>query len=103
MPMPNSTTEHPSGRAVLELATRDPMAAVRHVAALIARRAYPLLALACLPDAGGCGRLVVAVADDGRLKRLAIELARLPEVASARVQPSPGPELSALLGEPVAI
>ena len=100
MPMPNETKPGQSGRAVLEVATRDPMAAVRHVAALLARRAYPLLALACLPAGGDCGRLVLAVADDGRTERLAVELAGLPEVVAARLGPASSPELAALLGEP---
>lgn len=100
MPMPNKTMSEPSGRAVLEVATRDPMAAVRHVAALLAKRAYPLLALACLPAAEGCGRLVVAVADDGRTERLTVELSSLPEVVAARRGQVTPPELAVLLGEP---
>jgi acetolactate synthase-1/3 small subunit len=69
---------------MLELAVHDPMAAVRHVTGLLARRAHRLLAMACLPDPDGGGRMLLEVADDGRLERLAIELAHLPEVSSAR-------------------
>jgi acetolactate synthase-1/3 small subunit len=85
MPTPNEATRLASGRAVLEVATRDPMAAVRHVAACLARRAYPLLGLSCVPLGRGTGRLVVAVADDGRIGRLLAELAGLPEVSGARL------------------
>lgn len=99
MSMPPDAMPARPGRAVLELATRDALAAVRHVTALLVRRAYPLLALACLPAAGGSGRLVVAVADDGRVPRLAVELAHLPEVSSARLEEWPLPDLAALLGE----
>jgi len=99
MCLPTDATPQRPGRAVLELAARDAMAAMRHVAALLVRRAYPLLALACLPAAGGSGRLIVAVADDGRVKRLAVELAHLPEVSSARLEEYPVPDLVALLGE----
>ena len=56
------------------------------MAALLAKRSYPLLALTCLPDDDGCGRLLLTVADDGRVGRLTIELSGLPEVASARLR-----------------
>ncbi|MGE4536819.1 MAG: hypothetical protein AB7D37_07060 [Desulfovibrio sp.] len=85
-----------SGRAVLELAAHDPMAALRHVAACLARRAYPLLGLACLPRSDGTTRLVVAVTDDGRLSRLLAELAGLPEICTARLGDPGAPLLSAL-------
>lgn len=85
MSMPNEAKPVQSGHAVLEVATREPMAAVRHVAACLARRAYPLLGLTCVPLAQGTGRLVVAVADDGRIARLLAELSGLPEVAGARL------------------
>jgi len=90
-------------RAVFELATHDPMDALRHVASWLARRAYPLLGLVCLPAAGGTGRLVVAVADDGRVDRLMVELAGLPEVADARRCGLQGPALAALMGEALAV
>jgi len=87
MPMPNDAKRNAAGRqAVLDVATYDPMGAVRHVAALLAKRSYPLLALTCLPDDDGCGRLLLTVADDGRVDRLTIELSGLPEVASARLR-----------------
>jgi len=98
MPTPNNrATSHPDGRAVLELAIGDLMAAVRHVTGLLARRACPLLAMACLPGADGGGRMLVAVPDDGKVGRLAIELAHLPEVASARLGDAQAPVLTALL------
>jgi len=97
MPTPNESNGYETGRAVLELATRDPMAAMRHVAACLARRAYPLLGLACLPLADGAGRLVVAVADDGRISRLLAELAGLPEVVGARLGDPRAPALVAFL------
>jgi acetolactate synthase-1/3 small subunit len=86
---------------VLELATRDPLAALRHVAACLARRSHALLGLTCLPGVQGDGRLVVAVADDGRLERLLTELRGLPEVRGARL--AERPEASALgLAGPLA-
>ena len=94
MSAPNNRTLSP---AVLELAIRDTMAAVRHVTGLLARRACPLLAMACLPVAEGGGRMLVAVADDGKLGRLAVELSQLPEVASARLDGAGAPALFALL------
>lgn len=98
MPMPNDAKREDAGQAVLDLATRDSMAAVRHVAALLARRAYPLLALTCLPENDGSGRLLITVADDGRVDRLTIELSGLPEVASARLREPNAPGL----GRPLA-
>lgn len=86
MPMPTSDPSRTeSSLAVLELATGDPLAALRHVAACLARRSYPLLGLTCSPGAPGQGRLVVAVADDGRLERLVAELCALPEVFAAHL------------------
>lgn len=76
-------TARPDARATLELAVRDPMAAARHITGLLSRRAYRLLAMACLSAPDGGGRVLLEVADDGRTDRLAIELAHLPEVASA--------------------
>ena len=102
MSMPPDAMPARPGRAVLELATRDALAAVRHVTALLVRRAYPLLALACLPAAGGSGRLVVAVADDGRLPRLVADLSVLPEVSMARLGDPRSPVLAALSGEAAA-
>jgi acetolactate synthase I/III small subunit len=102
MPMPNDANREGTGQAVLDLTTHDPMAAVRHVAALLARRAYQLLALTCLPDNDGTGRLLLTVADDGRVDRLTIELAGLPEVASARLRDPAGPGLIGLPGAPLA-
>ena len=102
MPTPSKETAATHGRAVLELAARDPMAAVRHVAACLARRAYPLLGLACLTREDGTGRLVVAVADDGRLPRLVAELSVLPEVSMARLGDPRSPVLAALSGEAAA-
>ncbi len=90
------------GRAVLELAAADCMGAMRHVAALLSRRAYPLLALACLAEGDGAGRLLVAVADDGRLERLLAQAAGLPEVLSARLGDPAAPEMAPLLGEAVS-
>ena len=95
----NDAPQVSSSRAVLELATGDPMAAVRHVSACLARRAHRLFGLLCLPGNDGTGRLVVAVADDGRLGRLVAELAGLPEVAEARLCDSRTPALAAFLGE----
>jgi acetolactate synthase I/III small subunit len=102
MPTPNETSKGNTRRAVLELVTGDPMGAVRHVAACLARRAYPLLGLICLPEAGGAGRLVVAVADDGRLERLMAELSGLPEVADARFGDPTTPTLAAFMGDAAA-
>lgn len=100
MPTPNNAASATAGHAVLELAARNPMDAVRHVAACLARRAYPLLGLACLPDpVAGTARLVVAVADDGRLPRLVTELAGLPEVLAARIGDPRAPVLAMLAGE----
>lgn len=101
MQTPNEAKRTETGHAVLELATHDPMAAVRHVVACLARRAYPLLGLACLPLADGAGRLVVAVADDGRIGRLLAELAGLSEVVGARLGDPRSPALTAFLGEGV--
>ena len=74
-----------SPRAELELATRDALGALRHVAACLARRSHELLGLSCLPGPAGQGRLLVAVADDGRLERLLAELRALPEISGARL------------------
>lgn len=87
-----------SSRAELELATRDALGALRHVAACLARRSHELLGLSCLPGPVGQGRLVVAVADDGRLERLLAELRTLPEISGARLSRLAG----AALPEPVA-
>jgi|GEM_PF-1848847 len=103
MPMQTEPKTASLSRAVLELATNDPVAALRHVSAWLARRAYPLLGLVCLPMAGGdAGRLLVAVADDGRVDRLMVELSGLPEVAGARLCGLPAASLAALWQEAVA-
>ena len=84
--MPTPKSDHAwtaAASAVLELTTGEPLAALRHVAACLARRSYPLLELACTPSAAGNGRLVVTVADDGRLERLLAELRALPEIVAA--------------------
>jgi acetolactate synthase I/III small subunit len=101
MQTPNEVSKIHTARAVLELVTGDPMDAIRHVVACLARRAYPLLGMVCLPETDGTGRLVVAVADDGRLERLMAELSGLPEVAGARVGDPRSMELVAFLGETV--
>lgn len=103
MPSTNDAQKKNASRAVLELATGDPMGAVRHVSACLARRAHRLFGLLCLPEIDGTGRLVVAVADDGRLERLMTELAGLPEVAGARLADSHTPALAAFLGEPMTV
>ena len=79
----NTASESP--RAELELATRDALGALRHVAACLARRSHELLGLSCLPGPAGQGRLLVAVTDDGRLDRLLAELRALPEISGARL------------------
>ncbi len=103
MPAPNETKRDVEPRAVLELSTGDPVSAVRHVAACLARRAHSLLGLLCLRGADGTGRLLVAVADDGRLERLVSELAALPEVAGARLGDAGADALAAVFaGEALA-
>jgi len=92
----NTASESP--RVELELSTRDALGALRHVAACLARRSHELLGLSCLPGPAGQGRLVVAVADDGRLERLLAELRTLPEISGARLSRLAG----AALPEPVA-
>ena len=82
-----------SPRAELELTTRDALGALRHVAACLARRSHELLGLSCLPGPAGQGRLLVAVADDGRLERLLAELRALPEVCGARLSRAAGAAL----------
>ena len=72
-------------RAELELVTCDALGALRHVAACLARRSHALLDLVCRPEADGQGRLVLAVADDGRLERLVAELRALPEILAAHL------------------
>ncbi|MHC1713877.1 MAG: hypothetical protein AB9872_17185 [Solidesulfovibrio sp.] len=64
---------------------------------------YPLLGMVCLPETDGTGRLVVAVADDGRLDRLMAELSGLPEVVGARVGDLRSGTLAAFLGEAVVV
>ena len=85
-------------RAELELTTGDALCALRHVVGCLARRSHELLGLSCLPGPAGQGRLVVAVADDGRLERLLAELRALPEVSGARLSRLAGASLT----EPVA-
>jgi acetolactate synthase I/III small subunit len=103
MQAPKETTNVHAARAVVELVTGDPMGAIRHVVACLARRAYPLLGMVCLPETDGTGRLVVAVADDGRLDRLMAELSGLPEVVGARVGDLRSGKLAAFLGEAVVV
>lgn len=81
-------------RAELELTTGDALCALRHVVGCLARRSHELLGLSCLPGPAGQGRLVVAVADDGRLERLLAELRALPEVCGARLSRVAGAALA---------
>jgi acetolactate synthase-1/3 small subunit len=81
-------------RAELELTTGDALCALRHVVGCLARRSHELLGLSCLPGPAGQGRLVVAVADDGRLERLLAELRALPEVCGARLSQAAGAALA---------
>ena len=102
MQTPTKPSAAATARAVLELATSDPMAAMRHVAACLARRSHDLLGLLCLPGQGGEGRLMVALADDGRLDRLLVELAGLPEVRGARRGTEDYPDFKGLFQEGLA-
>jgi len=88
--------------AVLELTTGDALAALRHVAACLARRSYPLLGLACTPGSAGGGRLVATVTDDGRLERLMAELRALPEILAVRLGRGQDAALAGLVGEAAA-
>ena len=91
MPTPrNDHSPMDASRAVLELATRDPLAALRHVAACLARRSHELLGLTCEPGGAAPGRLVLTIADDGRLERLLTELRGLPEVCGAHLAGTTG-------------
>lgn len=103
MSAPNDIRKSRSAKAVLEVAAHDVMGAVRHVAACLARRAYPLIGMACLPEIDGAGRLMLAVTDDGRLERLLAELAGLPEVAGARLGDPDGPALAAFMEAAVGV
>ncbi len=96
MPRTEPSTVGRPERAVLELSVSDMMAAARHVTACLARRAQALLGLLCLPGAGEEGRLVLAVADDGRLPRLVAELAALPEVRRVATGQAVLPDLAAV-------
>lgn len=98
----NDSAKSASRPAVLELATGDPLAALRHVAACLARRSHPLLGLSCAPAGAGEGKLVVAVADDGRLERLVAELRALPEILAARLGHGTDAALTDLTGHVVA-
>lgn len=80
MPRPNQAPGVGPADAVLEVVADDLLAAVRHVTACLAKRSHALLGLLCLPGQGTQGRLVVALADDGRIARLLAELAGLPGV-----------------------
>ncbi|MFP5259188.1 MAG: hypothetical protein ACLGQH_09205 [Acidobacteriota bacterium] len=103
MPTQTSDCAKPAPRpAVLELATGDPLAALRHVAACLARRSHPLLGLSLSPVGAGEGKLVVAVADDGRLERLVAELRALPEILAARLGHRGDVALTGLSGHVVA-
>ena len=48
--------------AVLELATGDPLAALRHVAACLARRSHPLLGLSLAPAGAASIRAAIRTA-----------------------------------------
>ena len=89
-------------RAELELTTGDALCALRHVVGCLARRSHELLGLSCLPGSAGQGRLVVAVADDGRLERLVAELRALPEILAARLGHGGDAALTDLSGHVVA-
>ena len=91
-----------SPRAELELTTGDALCALRHVVGCLARRSHELLGLSCLPGTDGQGRLVVAVADDGRLERLVAELRALPEILAAHLGHGSDVTLTDLSGHVVA-
>ena len=103
MPTPNcDRTWTDASSAVLELTTGDMLPALRHVAACLARRSYPLLELTCTPGSNGDGRLAVTVTDDGRLERLMAELRALPEILAARLGRGQDAALAALASNAAA-
>jgi acetolactate synthase-1/3 small subunit len=60
-----------------------------HVAGLVARRGFRLVAMTCdRPDASGRSRIVVTVGDEGRVELLVRQLARLHDVIEIAAQPT---------------
>lgn len=97
MPRLNQAPGARPADAVLEVAADDLLAAVRHVTACLAKRSHALLGLLCLPGQGSQGRLLVALADDGRIARLLAELAGLPGVDRVTRGEAAFPALEAVL------
>ena len=57
-----------------------------HVCGLLARRAYNVEAILCLPDPGGLtSRVRLQLADDGRLDQMLKQLGKLEDVLDARL------------------
>lgn len=57
-----------------------------HVCGLLARRAYNVEAILCLPDPGGLtSRVRLQLADDGRLEQMLKQLGKLEDVLDARL------------------
>ena len=81
---------------ILTLLVNDHPGALLHVLGLLARRGFRATAMSAAPSAPGRQRVVLHVADDGRIARLEHELRRLHdvhEVADVTPDPSGGAPL----------
>jgi acetolactate synthase-1/3 small subunit len=74
----------------IEMWVRSHAYVLVHVAGLVARRGYRLVALTCdPPDARGRSRIVLTVADEGRVELLVSQLARLHDVVEIAARGTP--------------
>ncbi|EGJ51615.1 amino acid-binding ACT protein [Desulfocurvibacter africanus] len=79
------------GKAVLELRVAGHSGSLPQVCGLLARRAFPVEAMLCLPASGGWQSIWLLVPEDGRLGQLMRQVGKLGDVLGVHRRDGLGP------------
>ncbi|WP_211221638.1 amino acid-binding ACT protein [Desulfocurvibacter africanus] len=79
------------GKAVLELRVAGHSGSLPQVCGLLARRAFPVEAMLCLPASGGWQSIWLLVPEDGRLGQLMRQVGKLGDVLDVNRRDGLGP------------